>query len=201
MIMELLSLPDTAFFSYESYLKMASDLLAQNKTTGPDQSPEMIEYARLNLHRMNKWNKVGKLDAAVEEFMATGLPQQTWYIITEPWCGDGAQVTPFLAKMAEASKGKIQMKFLLRDENPEIMELYLTNGTRSIPKLVAVDSSGKELFTWGPRPKAAQDLLDEVKKDPSVDAHVKKERLHKWYADNKGLDVQNELVAVLKTLN
>jgi hypothetical protein len=197
IVSQFASIPASAKSSYDAYYSFTEKLVAEGKTTGTDQSPAMLEYTRLNLHRMKKWNKVGQLNEEVVS--ATQKAQkQTWYVLTEPWCGDASQSVPFLAKMAEASNGNIELVLLLRDENIELMNHYLTNGTRSIPKLVAVGNSGEELFAWGPRPVAAQDLMMRMKEDASLSAEDKKEKLHKWYADNKGQDIQKEIIALLK---
>lgn len=183
--------------TYAAYLQLTADLLARNKTTGPDQSEAKIEYTRLNLHRMNKWNKVGKLSDKMQQCLQDLKTHQTWYLLSEPWCGDSAQSLPFIALIAEASKGKIELKILLRDENPEIMDLYLSNGSRSIPKLIAVDNNGNDLFTWGPYPQKTDAMRMEWKMDESLDPEMRKEKLHKWYAENRGEALQEEMAALL----
>ena len=83
--------------------------------------------------------------------MQKGNPNMIYRIKLGPiegWCGDGSQILPYLAKMAHESNN-IQLKILLRDENPEIMDQYLTNGSKSIPKLISVDSEDEEIFTFG----------------------------------------------------
>jgi hypothetical protein len=39
-----------------------------------------------------------------------------WMVISEGWCGDGAQLIPVFDKMVAESDGKIDMKIVLRDE-------------------------------------------------------------------------------------
>jgi len=63
--------------------------------------------------------------------------------ITEDWCGDAMVNIPILLKLAEAAN--IEVKMILRDENLELMDQYLTNGTsRSIPIFIFIDEEGKE---------------------------------------------------------
>jgi hypothetical protein len=120
-------------------------------------------------------------------------------VITEDWCGDSAQNLPIFASLASLNKN-IDLRIVLRDENPDIMNHYLTNGiSRSIPILVVFDKSGNELFRWGPRPEEARELVDELKSQ----GYEKKEfleKLHLWYARNRGKNTETELTDSLSKL-
>lgn len=185
--------------SYEDYSKLLEEEMAQNRTTGPDQNEWLIEYARLNLVRMNRLDKTTVLVDELRQALDNLKKPQLWVVLTEGWCGDAAQIVPVIAKVAEYSH-KIGLKLLLRDENPEVMDAYLTKGTRSIPKLIALEPEHlEELGSWGPRPKAAQDMVDNFKKSPG--GRSKEEftaMVHKWYANNKTLDTQYELLQRLQ---
>ena len=117
-------------------------------------------------------------------------------VITEDWCGDSAQNLPYIAALAKMNSN-ISLRILLRDENPDIIDQYLTKGiSRSIPILVAFDEAGEELFRWGPRPKEAQELVEELK----ANGYIKKdyiEKLHYWYAKNRGNNIEAELTKLL----
>jgi hypothetical protein len=100
---------------------------------------------------------------------------------------------PIIMKLA-AENPLIQVHFLLRDENLHLMDQYLTNGGRSIPKLIALDTNTlEELFNWGPRPAAAQDLFLELKSQGLDYA----EPIHAWYAKDKGQHAQKEIIDLL----
>jgi thiol-disulfide isomerase/thioredoxin len=117
-------------------------------------------------------------------------------VLTEDWCGDSAQTLPFIACIAEENP-HILLKILLRDENPDIMDLYLTNGKRAVPKLVAFDESGEELFVWGPRPQPAA----EVFREGIAEGLPKKEvypKLHLWYGRDRGKTVEKEFLGILE---
>ena len=122
--------------------------------------------------------------------------KQMWMVITENWCGDSAQNLPYIARIASLNMN-IELKIILRDSNPDIMDNYLTAGTRSIPKLVAFDKEGNELFQWGARPKAAQELVSDLKAQ-GFDKKYFLEKLHSWYARNKGADIEKEITLLLK---
>jgi len=95
---------------------------------------------------------------------------QLWMVLTEPWCGDSAFVLPVIAEAASLSD-QVALRILPRDDNLDIMDQYLTDGSRSIPKLVAFTKDGEELFTWGPRPDGAARRFSELqaKHDEKMD--------------------------------
>lgn len=190
------------FFTYPAYINLVQSLLSENKTTGDDHSPEMLDYTKLNFSRMEKWNKIGKLIPAWEQL--TKVKPQTWWLITEAWCGDASQIVPFIAKIA-ARFSEIELKLILRDENSAIINRYLTNGAQAIPKLIAVEynnqSSETECFTWGPRPQNAQNIVLAWKKNPTSKSREQLyEEIHAWYAHDKGTNIQQELFLKLSSL-
>jgi len=185
-------------YSYRIFAQLASDLLKDGKTTGGNQSAEYIHYAGLNLKRMQRWDKTYELPQSLTEKVKR-LSPQSWWVITEAWCGDSAQNLPILAKIGEASEGKIQLKIVLRDENPDIMNNYLTNGSRSIPILAAFDKDGREIFRWGPRPAGAQQLMTEWKNDPAGKSFEDFEiDMQQWYNRDKGESLLAELTPLLE---
>lgn len=184
--------------TYPEFLSWVEQLTSEGKTSGPNQTAALVGYTALNHTRMKRISKTLRLDAALLDVLQHTHPQN-WMVITEAWCGDSAQNLPILAAMAEASGGKISLHIILRDENPEIMDRYLTHGGRSIPKLVAFNPDGSERFNWGPRPAAAQQLFTNWKHNPEGKSWPDFETdLHTWYARNKGSDVQQELMELLK---
>jgi hypothetical protein len=182
-------------YSYTAFSDLLSLLLIDGKTTGENHSIEYLHYAKMNIQRMHRWDKTFELRSDVIETIKT-LPAQNWWVITEGWCGDSAQNLPAIHKMAEASNGKINLRIILRDENPSIMNQYLTNGTsRSIPILAAFDKQGNSLFRWGPRPAGAQALLTAWKSNPVPMSFDDFElEMHTWYTRDKGNAVQDEIM-------
>lgn len=183
--------------NYTDYRLLIDELLLQNKTTGPNQSVELTQYTRMNVQRMQRIDKQAQISTELLQNLSALPSEMYWLVITEGWCGDAAQLVPWFQKMAESSN-KVQIKYLLRDENTELMDAFLTNGGRAIPKLIALDPKNmRVLGHWGPRPAAAQQLYMGLKKAqlPFLEAST---QLHKWYADNKGNDVQSELQNALR---
>lgn len=178
--------------TYLTYRNLIDSLILQNKTTGNDQSEEMINYAKLNIQRMNRLDKTTILNDNWNPLFENLKSNLKWVVLTEGWCGDAAQILPVINKIAEASNGKIELELLLRDENLELMDKYLTNGGRAIPKLICYDENNKELWNWGPRPKVTQELVNQLKEN-KVDLNELKRQLHLWYTHDKTLNIQLEI--------
>ncbi len=177
---------------YGEYRRMIDELLEQNKTTGTNHSEQMVEYTRMNVQRMNRIDKQLELSDELVNQLKQVEEKWIWLVLTEAWCGDAAQNVPAIAKMAEHNDN-IDLRLILRDENLEIMDEYLTNGGRSIPKLICLDAETlEEKGTWGPRPEDAQQKAMEWKEDPKISKEEWAEKLHKWYADNRAYDIQDE---------
>jgi hypothetical protein len=183
---------------YDAYRKLVEDLLAAGKATGPQQSEAMTHYSQLNVQRMHRVEKtIQILPEVKEQLLRVGRPQ-TWLVLTEGWCGDAAQSLPVMKALADLNPN-IQLRTLLRDENPELMDRYLTNGvSRSIPRLIAVDpATGAELFTWGPRPAALQESFYGMRSE-GLTYDLIKEELQRWYNNDKTVTIQRELAGLLK---
>ena len=99
-------------------------------------------------------------------------------ILTEPWCSDSLSIVPVVLKMLKGIDS-VEIRFLLRDENPDLMDLHLTKGGRAIPKFIILDDSYKVLLSWGPRPSVVQDIYESMR--PDIDA----ERIPKIEATKK----------------
>jgi hypothetical protein len=156
----------------------------------------LLDITKLNFQRSSRIKKTYKPSDEIISAIENIEKKQLWMVLTEPWCGDSAQNLPYIAKIAELNYN-IDFRILLRDENPEIMDQYLTNGkSRSIPKLVAFDDEGKELFQWGPRPKLAQEMVNNWKAEGlSKDEFI--EKLHLWYGRNRGEELEKEFIELL----
>ncbi|MEO1050840.1 MAG: thioredoxin family protein [Bacteroidota bacterium] len=182
--------------NYQTYKSLIDGLLKENKTTGYNHSEAMIEYTKLNASRMNKWDKIAKISESLASKIASISTKQYWVVLTEGWCGDAGQNVPVMNKLSELNPN-IEIKFLLRDENLDVMDNYLTNGGRSIPKLVILDHELNELGTWGPRPAPAQQMVKDFKENPTTTYQEFSKDLHTWYAKDKTLTLQKELENIL----
>lgn len=181
---------------YPSYRSLIKSLLAENQTTGTNHSEAMIAYTKMNDQRMNRWDKKISIDPNLANII-NSLPKMKWLVITEAWCGDAAQNIPFIAKLASENQN-IDLRFIMRDEHPEIMDQYLTNGARSIPILVIMDENFNDLATWGPRPEPVQKMVMEAKEKPNLDQPKFIESIHKWYAVDKNQTITQEFTQLIK---
>ncbi|MFV8345222.1 thioredoxin family protein [Flavobacterium sp. ZB4P13] len=186
--------------SYPEYRKLVSDLLLEGKSTGNEQSEDLKQYSELNETRMNRLDKTMKITEENSLKLKNLNSEYIWLVISEGWCGDAAQLLPVINKMAIDS-GKIELKIVLRDENDELMKLFLTNKNKSIPIVIIVDKeTGSVLGKWGPRPKGATDLITDYKKEFGVIDETAKTNLQLWYLHDKGISTQNELINLMLDL-
>lgn len=184
-------------WNYAEYRKMLSELLADGKTTGPDQSEGMIEYAQLNNKRMDRGDKTVVIPEETKNTLNSLPIHEKWLVITEGWCGDASQIVPVLSKMEEAVEG-LEVKMILRDENLDVMDEFQTNGTRSIPKIVRMNADTFEVLgTWGPRPAAMQAIVDDWKEKQDVPKAEMYARAHGAYAKDRGKETIRELTEEL----
>lgn len=185
-------------YSYSGYVDLVQKLVDENSTTGiPNE--DRINFTKLNLQRIKRLDRKLTLEENEAEIFKNINPLQTWLVILESWCGDGAQTIPVINKIAEAS-GKIDLRIVLRDENPELMDQFLTNGSRSIPKLVILDKNLNILETWGPRSAAATKMVEDYKREHGhIDAAFKAD-LQVWYNKDKGRHIIDELLQIEEQL-
>jgi len=186
--------------SYTDYRALVRNLLAEGKATGPEQSKDLTNYSRLNDRRMKRLDKTIKISKEVMLAFQKLKQPQTWLLLTEGWCGDAAQNIPVLNKIAEATE-QIDLKIVLRDEHLPLMDLFLTNGGRSIPKLIALDKDNNVIDSWGPRPTTAIKMAADYKEKNGALDLVFKEDLQVWYNKDKGKSVQEDFVNLILKLS
>lgn len=175
-------------------------LMAEEATADPSgldaEAAQKVEFTALNLHRSRRivrnWRPGPELVSALQSLAGP----QVWLAVTEPWCGDSAQCLPHFTVLAEM-RADIELRVLLRDENPEVMDRFLTDGKRSIPVVAALDPDGREIFRWGPRPAAAQAVFDQAKAEGKEKPDLL-ERLHLFYGRNRGQALEEELITLFR---
>ncbi|MFN5620894.1 MAG: thioredoxin family protein [Flavobacteriales bacterium] len=192
---EKIVVPDT-HYTYSEYIALIEKLLAEGKVTGNQQSDSLVEYTRLNMHRLHRWEKTWQPDSALTVLFAALKQPLTWIIITEGWCGDAAQQIPVFEKLAALNEF-VHTRYVLRDEHPEFMDKFLTNGSRSIPVVICLNESNEVFWKWGPRPQEAVEMLNKLKSEGMEEAYRKKE-LHAWYAKNKHKALQSEIYQLMR---
>ena len=185
--------------SYVEYRTLLKELLSQGKSSGAEQSEALLHYSQLNDTRMNRLDKTINIPVENIEKLKQIAHEQIWLVITEGWCGDAAQILPVINKMAEQNT-KIDLRVVFRDENDDLMQMFLTNGTRSIPKLIVLNKETHEIITdFGPRPKDAKKLIQDYKEQHGIVDETAKTELQLWYLHDKGLSTQNEILEAIET--
>ena len=187
--------------SYAEYRKLVTDLLTEGKSTGNEQSESLTNYSKLNEARMNRLEKTIKISHTVAEKLQNLDNHYNWIVLSEGWSGDAAQILPVLEKMAHVSNKRIDLRIALRDENNDLMNQYLTNGGRAIPKVIIIcKEAGIVRADWGPRPKGATELMATHKREVGpIDEKIKTD-LQLWYLADKGISTQEELLEIMENI-
>jgi len=184
--------------SYTQYRALVKQLVSDNASTGELQNEEMANYTMLNDKRMKRWDKTLKISEDIATKIKNVKTKQTWLVLTESWCGDAAHVVPVMNKVAELNDN-IEFKVVLRDENEALMDRFLTNGGKSIPKLIMVDTETLTVLnTFGPRPAGATQLVMDYKEKHGEIKPELKEELQGWYNNDKGESTITELIALMQ---
>lgn len=180
--------------SYDQYkIQMAEDFQF-------NEDEKVKSYIQLNQSRMHRVEKTYAISENITHHLNTSKNKTYWLVLTEHWCGDASQILPVLNAIAKASHGNIELKLVYRDENPELMDAYLTDGTRSIPKLIQLDTHFDVTGIWGPRPGVAQNLVKVLKSNPET-AQSYANQLHLWYAKDKQRTIDMEIEKLLQSAN
>ncbi|MCF7559855.1 thioredoxin family protein [Sabulilitoribacter multivorans] len=183
--------------TYDTYRSLVQQLAQAGSTTGKEKTEALVNYTKLNDRRMKRWDKTIKIPEDVKHKISEFNQNITWLVITESWCGDAAHVIPVLNKIAELNS-HIDLKLVLRDENLELMNAFLTDGNQAIPKVIMIDNETKEVInTYGPRPSEATSYVNRFKEKQGKLTPEFKEDLQYWYNNNKGENVIEDITKIL----
>lgn len=181
--------------TYSQYINMLEKLVLKKQTSGPEQSEEKILATKINLQRMKRIAESVTPDVSLQQRIKNAAVPMIWLVISEAWCGDAAQNLPIIHKIAGLNNEQVKLQIVFRDENPYLMDQFLTNGSRSIPVLICLNADTHEVLTsWGPRPQVIQELLNNYKKlNPNATHHELMYHVHLNYFHDKGHSLQREL--------
>jgi len=182
--------------NFDEYLSYFEDIL--NNTEAHEvysTNADYLNYTKLNWSRMNRWLKKFEPSAEMKVCIDNIKDPQHWILITEPWCGDAAHSVPQIYKIVKDNPF-IDLDIQLRDTEPFLIDDYLTNGGKSIPKLVIRNEVGHDKVIWGPRPDALQEIFEQLKTEGKPFDEIK-ETIQRWYNDDKGEEIQKELTKLL----
>ncbi|MBV7268896.1 thioredoxin family protein [Winogradskyella luteola] len=197
MVNKIISESIEKSINYQDYRNLVTRLVEENSTTGNEKTEALVNYTRLNDKRMKRWDKTIKLSEEAKVKIQGFDKNVTWLVITESWCGDAAHVMPVINKVA-ALNATIDYRIVLRDENDELMNQFLTNGGRAIPKLIMIDNTTDEVInTFGPRPSVATNMVNVYKAKHGQLSQEFKEDLQRWYNKDKGQSIIEDLLNLL----
>ncbi|MCB0761903.1 MAG: thioredoxin family protein [Flavobacteriales bacterium] len=187
--------------TFEAFVDLTAQLHAQGLTTGNVQNEMMMKYSLLGEQRLSRLIKTQKLDDRLVSMMSALPDHYTILVITEAWCGDGPfgiVIFELLARLCT----NVTTRYVLRDDNPALMDAFHTDGGSAIPIAICIDSKGQFVWRWGPRPKPVQDRIKAYKSDPNPtmsyeDLIVENQ---KWYNNDKGVTAQNEVMRLIEKM-
>lgn len=183
--------------TYSQFRDLMDELAATGSTSGPEQTDALINYTQLNSRRFKRWDKTFRVPQEEAEYIKKWDRPVYWLVLTESWCGDAAPTMPVMAKVAELNEN-IHFKVLFRDENLELMDLFLTDGAMSIPKLIMLDANTLEVLgDWGPRPSKATQMASDYRKQHGKLSPEFKQDLQLWYNKDKGDNTLADLMRLL----
>ena len=185
-------------FSYQDYREQVATHVEYGTSSGPDKSEALSNYTLLNNSRIKRLDKTMKIEEDVLEKFKQYHKNVTWLVLTESWCGDAAHAMPVMNKLVEQAKN-LDFKILYRDENKELMNRFLTNGTMSIPKLIAFDNETQEVINdWGPSPLMIMNKTKDFKAANATLTTEFKKEIQIWYNQNKGKCIARDLLKLIE---
>ncbi len=184
-------------WDYAGYRELVRKQVDEGRTSGLNQSEDYVYYTLLNHKRMRRWEKKTRDLKKLQQDVSQLQEPWIWLVLTETWCGDAAPVLPIMDAFASLSDS-LELRIALRDEHPELMDRYLTNNARSIPKLLMVRPSDyRVVASWGPRPMDAARLVEEYRAEHGKLTEELRVSLQKWYNKDRGESIIRELSGLL----
>lgn len=135
-----------------------------------------------------------------EEQVIKGIKPLKIIVLTEPWCGDSLAIFPVVRKIGEIN-GHWEMRILRRDENPGLMDQFLTRKAQAVPIFLFLDENYSLISRFGPRPQAAQAIFETYREEFKSGKIEKSEvikKIRNFYAKDRGKAIFNELLSIFK---
>ena len=182
--------------TYKTYSELLQQYARQGKTSG-EQKESYVGYTKLAAARQRRWEKTYSPEVNfIDAIYDCKVKGEQWLVFTETWCGDAAHALPFFNEWAIATK--IPMRIVFRDEHPELMDQFLTDGGRSIPKWIRLNDHFEAVSNWGPRPSELTDHYKQWKADTDFDKSEWSLFAQDWYNKNKGRALENDIFDLMR---
>ncbi len=183
--------------AYEEFKAIVSRQIEEGEKLPEEECDPYHNYMKLNMARMMRLDRDIRLIDDFRTIQARIKKPIVWVLLVEAWCGDVAQNLPVFARIVREVPD-ISLTLLLRDQNLDVMDHYLTSGGRAIPKLICLQKADfKELGTWGPRPREAQQIMTAYKANPQGAKEEVIKTIQLWYVKDRGVSLQKELLELL----
>jgi len=151
-------------------------------------------YVAASSQHRGLWEGLYRI-ARMPDWALTAVPggaRRRLLVLAEDWCGDASNTVPVIARLADAVP-ELELRVLRRDEHPEVMDRYLTNGSRSIPIVIALNEEFGEVGHWGPRPTELQSwVMTNRQTIPKSELYP---QVRRWYARDRGESTLREVLA------
>jgi hypothetical protein len=160
----------------------------------PEEYAALLDDNQRRLHALHE-RRVEIPEQAVDTIRLCGTRRVL--VITEPWCGDSLAILPVVLKLFRAVGDVVRI--VRRDEHPDLIDHYLTQGGRAIPIVIVLDEEFNERLHWGPRPAPAQAILESHRPDLTagrIERSAVFKEIRGFYALDRGTSIVAELVAL-----
>jgi Thioredoxin len=187
--------------SFETYLmegyQKSVDTLQANIATNTESDTKQLEYITNNFNTVKTILKTYEPSASMRA-ITNKLQEIDVYIIMENWCGSSASNVPFVVKILNTIKGA-KIHIVPRDANEDFMNLYLSDGKKSIPIVVAFDKNGNELFKWGSSTAAQSEYAKKLQAQ-NMEFPDFINAMKKWFLENNAEAIEADFLSLLKQL-
>jgi hypothetical protein len=118
--------------------------------------------------------------------------------IAEAWCGDVYRELPTIARIADATG--MELRVFLRDENPDIMDEYLSNQgkSRAIPVFVFYTAEMQYITHFTERSESAHRELAEIMDQVKAKLGLPQETTFATAPEDRKQELLRELIARLQ---
>ena len=155
-------------------------------------------YSKYNLERQERVEAEWIPSAAFLEAVDTLDGPLSFYFITDDWCIDSAYSLPLLQWVSNR-RSDVRLEIGLKNDNLDVLDQYLTDGARSIPKLIIENHKGEIVAVWGPQPEEIR-LIRKNLMDNQAEGSVVSGTTIEWYANSGILEVEKELGQLFSSL-
>ncbi len=178
---------NNASYTLESYQEFIDSIV--NKSNKHAYEEKMVPYIENNVN----------LDTYIQENITLNkkffnailkTKIKTMGLITEPWCLDACIILPILRAISIINS-EISIKLYCRDQNEDLMNQFLTNGSKSIPIVFGLDNNENQIFRWGPRSIKASKAFEPHRNDHYS---IKSKILTDFFKSDLTMDLQEEWI-------